>query len=493
MQTSIASKPLLENPIINVNTTLEQPLSPTKGKIFWGSTAEQFLPAARIIYVFQLIKNKYDLEKTLQSDVNWCIEQIAGGKIYDVIDSSQGGLRNSNSSTVKNCPALPWLAHFSTVKANLEEIQEYLNATKNIDFNPNPEQLAKKDEERVKRRSVQAKDLADCVAKREKLMQTVDSLNFNVFEAEDTLGREKVLPVIAFDIFQKHRIFSTTAIDENAFVAFLSEIRKGYVASNPYHNDLHATDVLQFCHLMLTKGGIAKLARLTPLDIAALLLAAIVHDFRHPGVSNIFLQNSVHDLAITYNDRSILESYHISEAYRVILNKKDCDLFANLTPCEKSIMRKRMISCVLATDMSLHGECLAKLQQKILMNNINNGKNAEKIINPKNEFESKQFILDVCLHLADIGNPCRNFDVYMKMVVRVLEEFGRQGDVEKSMKLPISFLCDRTTVNLSVSQIGYITGVLKPLLSKFVTIFPNLKMCMDNAEKCELEMRKIGH
>ena len=90
--------------------------------------------------------------------------------------------------------------------------------------------------------------------------------------------------------------------------------------------------------------------KLSDLDVAALLLSAIVHDFRHPGVTNGFLINSNNDLAIAYNDKSVLESYHISEAYKLILKNEKCNLFKDLTLNERILMRKRMVGCVTATD-----------------------------------------------------------------------------------------------------------------------------------------------
>ena len=49
----------------------------------------------------------------------------------------------------------------------------------------------------------------------------------------------------------------------------------------------------------------------------AVVVGAIGHDLAHPGVTNRFLQNSRADLAITYNDASILENMHCAMTFRI--------------------------------------------------------------------------------------------------------------------------------------------------------------------------------
>jgi len=44
----------------------------------------------------------------------------------------------------------------------------------------------------------------------------------------------------------------------------------------------------------------------------------LIHDFRHFGYNNPFLINSQHKLAIKYNDKSVLENFHVAEAFKII-------------------------------------------------------------------------------------------------------------------------------------------------------------------------------
>jgi hypothetical protein len=59
-------------------------------------------------------------------------------------------------------------------------------------------------------------------------------------------------------------------------------------------------------------------------------------------------------LALRYNDKSVLESYHIAEALKLAQKGDEFNIFKNMKLEDSKNMRKRMIDCVLATDMSFH-------------------------------------------------------------------------------------------------------------------------------------------
>ena len=50
----------------------------------------------------------------------------------------------------------------------------------------------------------------------------------------------------------------------------------------------------------------------------AALVAAAVHDVDHPGKSNQFLIETSHDLALLYNDNSVLENHHLAVAFKTM-------------------------------------------------------------------------------------------------------------------------------------------------------------------------------
>lgn len=58
------------------------------------------------------------------------------------------------------------------------------------------------------------------------------------------------------------------------------------------------------------------------------------------------------------------------------------------------------------------------------------------------------------MHACDISHASKPWELHSHWTEGVLEEFFRQGDLEASMGLPYSPLCDRHTVHVAESQIG---------------------------------------
>ena len=129
-----------------------------------------------------------------------------------------------------------------------------------------------------------------------------------------------------------------------------------------YHNNLHAADVTQSTHLLLSSPALAKC--FTSLEIMAAILACTVHDVDHPGLTNQFLINTGDNLAIMYNDESVLENHHLAVAFKLLQNPA-CDIFSRLSTKQRMSVRKMMIDMVLATDMSKHMSLLANLKTMV--------------------------------------------------------------------------------------------------------------------------------
>jgi hypothetical protein len=54
----------------------------------------------------------------------------------------------------------------------------------------------------------------------------------------------------------------------------------------------------------IKKGNIGELLKLDGYEISSLLIACLIHDFKHPGLNNGFLMNTSHSIAIKYNGKN---------------------------------------------------------------------------------------------------------------------------------------------------------------------------------------------
>jgi len=139
-------------------------------------------------------------------------------------------------------------------------------------------------------------------------------------------------------------------------------LEDNYLTTIPYHNSTHAADVTQSTHVLLSSPALESV--FTNLEILAAIFAAAIHDVDHPGVTNQFLVNSSSELAIMYNDESVLENHHLAFAFKILMNK-ECDIFETLTKKQRTTLRKMVIDMVLATDMSKHMSLLADLKTMV--------------------------------------------------------------------------------------------------------------------------------
>ncbi|EGB08555.1 hypothetical protein AURANDRAFT_25718, partial [Aureococcus anophagefferens] len=233
---------------------------------------------------------------------------------------------------------------------------------------------------------------------------------------------------------------------------------------NPYHNFRHGVAVLHLsfvalCHTRRAKG-------LTSLDILSLKVAALCHDIDHPGWNNDFEVNSSSDKALLYNDVSVLENHHAAYTFGVLLRRPELDFLASIATDARKELRKVVISCILATDMSGHGKHVDELRRFV------DRQASGKIVDDESPtHERRQFYMDTIIHLGDMaGQALPSYDTAKKWGYKIVEEFQNQAAKESKMGLPVSpFMAKLSTeVDVAMSQVAFIDYVVGPLITVVV-------------------------
>ncbi|CAH8621947.1 unnamed protein product [Heterobilharzia americana] len=308
----------------------------------------------------------------------------------------------------------------------------------------------------------------------ERFSQSLDEWGVDIFEI-DRLSNGHALTTIAYRIFQKRDLLRTFCIDPSVFVRYLLKVESTYHADVPYHNSMHAADVLQTSHYLLQAEALDDV--FSDLEILAVLFASAIHDVDHPGLTNQFLVNTGHELALQYNDSSVLENHHLYMAFK-ILSEPDCDIFANLGAKKRQTLRRMVIELVLATDMSKHMSLLADLRTMVETKKVS----GSGLLNLDNYADRIQ-ILQNMIHCADLSNPAKPLRLYRKWTGRLIEEFFRQGDKERKLCLEISPMCDRESVAIEKSQVSFIDFVCHPLWETWCDlVHPCAQLVLDTLE-----------
>jgi calcium/calmodulin-dependent 3',5'-cyclic nucleotide phosphodiesterase len=243
---------------------------------------------------------------------------------------------------------------------------------------------------------------------------------------------------------QRYNLPNKLRISITALQNFLEQMESGYSKyRNPYHNLIHAADVLQTTYQIIYNSGLMNW--LSDHELFAMFIAAIVHDFEHTGTSNNFHIQSRSDVALIYNDRAVLENHHVSAAFR-LMRIDDYNILAEFNADEYKNFRHLVIEMVLATDMSSHFTQLKTMKSLLSM--------------PENIEKAKALAL--VLHCADISHPGKPWIMHQTWTQSLMEEFFKQGEKEKELGLPCSPLCDRENTLVAESQIGFIQYIVEP-------------------------------
>ncbi|KAM6041651.1 3',5'-cyclic-AMP phosphodiesterase 4C isoform 2-T2 [Chlamydotis macqueenii] len=307
-----------------------------------------------------------------------------------------------------------------------------------------------------------------------KELEDTNKWGLNVFKVAEYSGN-RPLTVIMYSIFQERDLMKTFRIPVDTFITYMMTLEDHYHADVAYHNNIHAADVAQSTHVLLSTPALE--AVFTDLEIMAAIFASAIHDVDHPGVSNQFLINTNSELALMYNDASVLENHHLAVGFK-LLQEENCDIFQNLSKKQRQSLRKMAIDMVLATDMSKHMNLLADLKTMVETKKV-----TSLGVLLLDNYSDRIQVLQNMVHCADLSNPTKPLELYRQWTDRIMVEFFHQGDREREKGMEISPMCDKHTASVEKSQVGFIDFIAHPLWETWADlVHPDAQEILDTLE-----------
>ncbi|KAB1259456.1 cAMP-specific 3'; 5'-cyclic phosphodiesterase 4C [Camelus dromedarius] len=307
-----------------------------------------------------------------------------------------------------------------------------------------------------------------------KELEDTNKWGLDVFKVAELSGN-RPLTAIIFSIFQERDLLKTFQIPADTLVTYLLMLEGHYHSDVAYHNSLHAADVAQSTHVLLATPALE--AVFTDLEVLAAIFASAIHDVDHPGVSNQFLINTNSELALMYNDASVLENHHLAVGFK-LLQAENCDIFQNLSIKQRLSLRRIVIDIVLATDMSKHMNLLADLKTMVETKKV-----TSLGVLLLDNYSDRIQVLQSLVHCADLSNPTKPLPLYRQWTDRIMAEFFQQGDRERESGLDISPMCDKHTASVEKSQVGFIDYIAHPLWETWADlVHPDAQDLLDTLE-----------
>nr|XP_055136417.1 cGMP-inhibited 3',5'-cyclic phosphodiesterase 3A isoform X2 [Symphalangus syndactylus] len=332
------------------------------------------------------------------------------------------------------------------------------------------------------------------------IMEQLNTWNFPIFDLVENIGRKcgRILSQVSYRLFEDMGLFEAFKIPIREFMNYFHALEIGY-RDIPYHNRIHATDVLHAVWYLTTQPipGLSTVindhgstsdsdsdsgfthghmgyvfsktynvtddkygclsGNIPALELMALYVAAAMHDYDHPGRTNAFLVATSAPQAVLYNDRSVLENHHAAAAWNLFMSRPEYNFLVNLDHVEFKHFRFLVIEAILATDLKKHFDFVAKFNGKV---------NDDVGIDWTNE-NDRLLVCQMCIKLADINGPAKCKELHLQWTDGIVNEFYEQGDEEASLGLPISPFMDRSAPQLANLQESFISHIVGPLCNSY--------------------------
>lgn len=300
------------------------------------------------------------------------------------------------------------------------------------------------------------------------------SWDFDVLQIRDKNGLINSLG----RLIESLNLLDALGINPNTMASYITDIAGKYHDKNPFHNLHHATYVTQFTCMLIHATNASQ--HLSTRQLFSVILSAVVHDVDHPGNTNMFEINSQSNLALLYNDQSVLENHHCSTAFQ-LMRKPASNIFGELDKSASSELRRTIVSCVMATDMSVHFELVEETKKIFASGDLS-----------FTDSQDQMFLCKLLVHSSDLSNPVRPFHITQSWARRISAEFNLQVAKEQSLGMPVlNFMITPDDKALCKNETGFASFVVAPMWRSLSSLFPGLQPLVKQLDSNLLSWKAI--
>ena len=112
------------------------------------------------------------------------------------------------------------------------------------------------------------------------ILEKMDAWDFDIFALQEATNGHGLV-VGGIHLMTSMGVLDKIPIPRDKLATYLMAIEDGYVTANPFHNEVHAADVMFTTNYFLNSPLLRDMTG--ALDKFAAVLAAAVHDYAHPA------------------------------------------------------------------------------------------------------------------------------------------------------------------------------------------------------------------
>lgn len=299
----------------------------------------------------------------------------------------------------------------------------------------------------------------------------IDDYYFNPFDLRD-------YDKARYSIYMFIDLFGLSRFDRASLFRFTLTVRKNY-RRVPYHNWTHGFSVANCMYSVIKKAENV----FRPNECLALFIGALCHDLDHRGKNNKFMLDTESPLANIYST-STMEHHHFNQTV-TILQQEGHNIFSKLSSSEYKQVLGLLKHCILATDLALFFPNKARLCKIVQEDNFT-----------WSDPDHRLLIQAIAMTACDLSASAKPWQVQVKTVEVIFEEFYEQGDAERSAgRKPIPMMDRQQPDQQASSQVGFLKGICVPCYNLLFQLIPETKalldMCQENLTRWQAIDEKV--